>query len=203
MDYAGIVAIVAVVAGLYSLSCIKIMAEYERGVIFRLGKLLPKEKGPGIIMVFGPVDRMIRVSVRQEALEVPQQEAFTHDKFLVKVNAVLFLRVFDARRAVVEVSNYAYQTSQFAQVTLRTLLAEVDLEYLLNRRDGLNARLQSILDAHTTPWGVNVLKTEIKHVELPEAALHSGQLRLEGELLPTINRKIDLILTKLGVTAAR
>ncbi len=203
MDPIGISAVVAVVAVLYLLSSLKILAEYERGVIFRLGRLLPKEKGPGIILVFGPFDRMIRVSLRQEALEVPQQDAFTRDKFLVKVNAVVFLRVVDARRAVVEVSNHVYQTSQFAQVTLRTLLSEVELDHLLNRRGDLNARLQETLDAHTSPWGVKVVNAEIKQVELPEAALRGGQLLLEGDLLPAINRKIDLILSKLGVVSTR
>jgi regulator of protease activity HflC (stomatin/prohibitin superfamily) len=203
MDFSEIVAVLAVIAALSFVSSIKILAEYERAVIFRLGRLLPKEKGPGIILVYGPVDRMIRVSLRQEAIEVPGQEGLTRDNFLVKVNAVVFLRVVDARRAVVEVSNYVYQTSQFAQVTLRGLLAEVELDQLLKGRDQFNARLQSTLDAQTSPWGVRVACTEIKQVEPPAAALRGGQLVLEGDLLPTINRKVDLILNKLSVVSTK
>src|ERR1041385_8043763 len=141
---------------LYLLSSIKILAEYERGVIFRLGRLLSSAKGPGVILVFGPIDRMVRVSLRQEALEVPAQDIITRDNVTLKVNAVIFLRVVDPNKAVVEVSNYLYQTSQFAQTTLRSVLGEVELDELLSHRDKLNTRIQSILDTHTSPWGVKV-----------------------------------------------
>src|SRR6476660_9471314 len=120
--------IVVIVVLLYLLSSIKILAEYERGVIFRLGRLLPEAKGPGVILVFTPIDRIVRVSLRQEALEVPPQDIITRDNVTLKVNAVIFLRVIEPRKAVVEVSNYVYQTSQFAQTTLRSVLGEQELD---------------------------------------------------------------------------
>ena len=124
-------AVVGLIVVLYVLSSIKILAEYERGVIFRLGHLLPEAKGPGVILVFAPIDRIVRVSLRQEALEVPPQDIITRDNVTLKVNAVIFLRVIEPRRAVVEVSNYIYQTSQFAQTTLRSVLGEVELKHLV------------------------------------------------------------------------
>ncbi|HJT01623.1 MAG TPA: SPFH domain-containing protein, partial [Terriglobales bacterium] len=126
--------IAIIIFALYVLSSIKILTEYERGVIFRLGRLLERAKGPGVIVVFAPIDRMVRISLRQEALEVPPQDIITRDNVTLKVNAVIFLRVIDPRRAVVEVSNYVYQTSQFAQTTLRSVLGEVELDELLAHR---------------------------------------------------------------------
>src|SRR5437763_13601257 len=123
----GFFTVVAIIVVLYVLSSIKIIAEYERGVIFRLGHLLPQSKGPGVILVFAPIDRIVRISLRQEALEVPPQDIITRDNVTLKVNAVIFLRVIDPNKAVVEVSNYAYQTSQFAQTTLRSVLGEQEL----------------------------------------------------------------------------
>ncbi len=175
----GLIAIVIVV--LYLLSSIKILAEYERGVIFRLGRLLDRSKGPGIILVFAPVDRMVRVSLRQEALEVPPQYIITRDNVTLKVNAVIFLRVVDPRRAVVEVSNYIYQTSQFAQTTLRSVLGEVELDELLAHREKINIRLQEILDHHTDPWGVKVSNVEMKQVDLPESMLRAMAKQAEAE----------------------
>ena len=166
MDLFVIVPVVIVV--LYLSNSIKILAEYERGVIFRLGRLLGTPKGPGIILVFAPIDRIVRVSLRQEALEVPPQDIITRDNVTLKVNAVIFLRVIDPNKAVVAVSNYMYQTSQFAQTTLRSVLGEVDLDELLAHRDKINLRLQSILDQHTDPWGVKVTNVEVKQVDLPE-----------------------------------
>src|SRR5690348_6561445 len=139
----GALGVVIVILVLYILSSIKILAEYERGVIFRLGRLLPDAKGPGVILVFAPVDRMVRISLRQEALEVPPQDIITRDNVTLKVNAVIFLRVIEPNKAVVEVSNYVYQTSQFAQTTLRSVLGEQELDELLAHRDKINARLQS------------------------------------------------------------
>src|SRR5438105_7080774 len=164
----GFSTIVIIIVILYLLSSIKILAEYERGVIFRLGRLLPQAKGPGIILVFAPVDRMVRISLRQEALEVPPQDIITRDNVTLKVNAVIFLRVIDPSKAVVEVSNYVYQTSQFAQTTLRSVLGEQELDELLAHREKINLRLQSILDQHTDPWGVKVTSVEVKQVDLPE-----------------------------------
>jgi regulator of protease activity HflC (stomatin/prohibitin superfamily) len=172
---------IIIIVGLYVLSSIKILAEYERGVIFRLGRLLSVAKGPGVILVFGPIDRMVRISLRQEALEVPPQDIITRDNVTLKVNAVIFLRVIDPNKAVVEVSNYVYQTSQFAQTTLRSVLGEVELDELLSHRDKLNLRIQSILDQHTAPWGVKVVNVEVKQVDLPESMLRAMAKQAEAE----------------------
>jgi regulator of protease activity HflC (stomatin/prohibitin superfamily) len=166
---------------IYILNSIKILPEYERGVIFRLGRTLPQPKGPGVILVFAPIDRMIRVTLQQEALEVPPQDIITRDNVTLKVNAVIFLRVVDSTRAVIEVKNYLYQTSQFAQTTLRSVLGEVELDELLSHRDKLNLRIQSILDQHTAPWGVKVANVEVKQVDLPESMLRAMAKQAEAE----------------------
>ncbi|MFL6245600.1 MAG: slipin family protein [Thermoanaerobaculia bacterium] len=173
--------VVLIVIGLYILSSIKILPEYERGVIFRLGRLLPEAKGPGIFLVFAPIDRMVRVSLRQEAFEVPPQDIITRDNVTLKVNAVVFLRVVEPRNAVVQVLDYRYQTSQFAQTTLRSVLGEVELDDLLAHRDALNARIQTILDQHTEPWGVKVANVEVKQVDLPESMLRAMAKQAEAE----------------------
>jgi regulator of protease activity HflC (stomatin/prohibitin superfamily) len=173
--------IAAAIVLLYILSSIKILAEYERGVIFRLGRLLPEAKGPGLILVFAPIDRIVRISLRQEAMEVPPQDIITRDNVTLKVNAVIFLRVIDPRKAVVEVSNYMYQTSQFAQTTLRSVLGEVELDELLAHRDKINLRLQTILDEHTDPWGVKVVRVEVKQVDMPETMLRAMARQAEAE----------------------
>jgi regulator of protease activity HflC (stomatin/prohibitin superfamily) len=173
--------IVIVVVGLYLLSSIKILPEYERGVIFRLGRLLPEAKGPGIFLVFAPIDKIVRVSLRQEAFEVPPQDIITRDNVTLKVNAVIFLRVVEPRRAIVEVLDYRYQTSQFAQTTLRSVLGEVELDDLLAHRDALNLRIQTILDQHTEPWGVKVANVEVKQVDLPESMLRAMAKQAEAE----------------------
>jgi regulator of protease activity HflC (stomatin/prohibitin superfamily) len=173
--------IAAAIVLLYTLSSIKILAEYERGVIFRLGRLLPEAKGPGLILVFAPIDRIVRISLRQEAMEVPPQDIITRDNVTLKVNAVIFLRVIDPRKAVVEVSNYMYQTSQFAQTTLRSVLGEVELDELLAHRDKINLRLQTILDEHTDPWGVKVVRVEVKQVDMPETMLRAMARQAEAE----------------------
>src|SRR6516162_5922705 len=170
-----------VIIVLYVLNSIKILAEYERGVIFRLGRLLESAKGPGLILVFKPIDRMVRVSLRQEALEVPPQDIITRDNVTLKVNAVIFLRVIDSNKAVVVVSNYLHQTSQFAQTTLRSVLGEVDLDELLAHREKINLRLQSILDQHTDPWGVKVTNVEVKQVDLPETMTRAMAKQAEAE----------------------
>ncbi len=165
----------------YALSCIKILPEYERGVIFNLGRLSPMPKGPGLIFIFAPVQRIIRISLQQEAMEVPPQDIITRDNVTLKVNAVIFLRVVDPNRAVVQVSNYRYQTSQFAQTTLRSVLGEVDLDELLAHREKINLRLQSILDQHTDPWGVKVTSVEVKQVDLPENMTRAMAKQAEAE----------------------
>jgi len=173
--------IVLIIITLYLLSSIKILAEYERGVIFRLGRLLPKPKGPGIILVFNPIDRMVRISLRVETMDVPPQDVVTHDNVTVKVNAVLFFRVVDPTRAVVEVANFLYATSQKAQTTLRSVLGQVELDTLLGEREKLNKQLQEILDEHTGPWGVKVTMVEVKQVELPAEMIRAIAKQAEAE----------------------
>ena len=173
--------IVIAIIVLYLLNCIKILREYERGVIFRLGRALPQAKGPGIIFVFRPLDQIVRISLRQEVLEVPPQDVITRDNVTIKVNAVITLKVLDPSRAVIEVANYVYQTSQFAQTTLRSVLGEVELDGLLSHRDALNQRIQSIIDLRTEPWGVKVVSVEVKQVDLPESMLRAMAKQAEAE----------------------
>jgi len=173
--------ILVLIVAVYLIASIKILAEYERGVIFRLGKLLPQPKGPGIILVFAPIDRIVRVSLRTVALEVPPQDVITRDNVSVKVSAVLYYRVIDPRRAIVEVENYQYATSQLAQTTLRSVLGQAQLDDLLAERDRLNQQLQSILDQHAEPWGIKVSAVEVKHVDLPENMQRSMARQAEAE----------------------
>ena len=169
------------IVGIYLISSIKILAEYERGVIFRLGRLLPQAKGPGIILVFAPLDRMVRISLRVDTLEVPSQDVITRDNVTVKVSAVVYFRVVEPRLAVTAVSNFLYATSQLAQTTLRSVLGEVDLDDLLSKRDELNVRLQAILDEHTSPWGVKVTLVSVKQVDLPEQMIRAIGRQAEAE----------------------
>lgn len=166
---------------LYLFNSIKILREYERGVIFRLGRLLPEPKGPGVILVFAPIDRIVRISLRVDTLEVPGQDVITRDNVTVKVNAVIYFRVIEPRLAVVEVSNFLYATSQLAQTTLRSVLGEVELDELLSQREKLNVRLQSILDQHTSPWGVKVTMVEVKQVDLAESMIRAIARQAEAE----------------------
>jgi regulator of protease activity HflC (stomatin/prohibitin superfamily) len=175
------VIVVVLIVVLYLLSSIKILAEYERGVIFRLGRLLPEAKGPGLIFVFAPLDRMVRVSLRIDTIEVPPQDVVTRDNVTVKVNAVIYFRVVEPRLAIVEVSNFLYATSQLAQTTLRSVLGEVELDELLSKREELNVRLQSILDQHTSPWGVKVSMVEVKQVDLAEQMIRALARQAEAE----------------------
>ena len=166
---------------LYILNSINILKEYERGVIFRLGRVKEAAKGPGVILVFRPLDQIVRVSLRQEAMEVPPQDVITRDNVTLKVNAVITLRVVDPTKAVIEVSNYIYQTSQFAQTTLRSVLGEVDLDELLAHRERLNQRIQTIIDGHTAPFGVKVVSVEVKQVDMPESMLRAMAKQAEAE----------------------
>jgi regulator of protease activity HflC (stomatin/prohibitin superfamily) len=147
---------------------INVLREYERGVVFRLGRLVPEARGPGIVIVMFPIERMVKVSLRTVTLDVPPQDVITRDNVSVKVNAVVYFRVFEPNKAIVEVENYLYATSQLAQTTLRSILGEVALDGLLSERETLNARLQQILDLHTDPWGIKVSMVEVKHVDLPQ-----------------------------------
>jgi regulator of protease activity HflC (stomatin/prohibitin superfamily) len=173
--------IVVVVVAFYVFSSIKILNEYERAVVFRLGKLLPQPKGPGIALVFAPIDRMARVSLRTIVMDVPAQDIITRDNVSVKVNAVVYFRVMDPRKAIVEVESYHYATSQLAQTTLRSVLGQVELDDLLSERERLNAQLQQILDQHTEPWGIKVASVEVKQVDLPPDMQRAMAKQAEAE----------------------
>jgi regulator of protease activity HflC (stomatin/prohibitin superfamily) len=173
--------IAAAIVLIYVLSVINILPEYERGVIFRLGRLLPDAKGPGIILVFRPVDRIVRVSLRTITMDVPPQDVITRDNVTVSVNAVVYFRVVEPNKAVVEVENYLYATSQLSQTTLRSVLGEAELDDLLAEREKLNARLQEILDKHTDPWGIKVSMVEIKAVDLPQEMRRAMSRQAEAE----------------------
>ncbi len=166
---------------LYLLNAIKILREYERGVIFRLGRVLAKPKGPGIILVFAPIDRMVKVSLRTVVMDIPPQDVITKDNVSVKVNAVVYFRVMDPQKATLEVQDYLFATSQLAQTTLRSVLGEVELDELLSEREKLNAQLQEIIDKHTDPWGVKVQLVEMKHVDLPENMVRAIARQAEAE----------------------
>lgn len=174
-----LIAIVLIVV--YLISSIHILNEYERGVVFRLGKLLPQPKGPGVVFVFKPIDSLVRVSLRTAVHDVPSQDIITRDNVSVKVNAVVYSRVIDPRRAIVEVENYAYATSQLAQTTLRSVLGQAELDDLLASRERLNQELQQILDSQTDPWGIKVSAVEVKHVDLPEDMRRAMARQAEAE----------------------
>ncbi len=169
------------VVALWLINSINVVREYERGVIFRLGRLLSQPKGPGLIFVFWPIDRIVRVSLRTITLDVPTQDIITSDNVSAKVNAVVYFRVVDATKAVVEVANYLYATSQLSQTTLRSVLGEVMLDDLLSRRETLNIKLQDILDKQTDPWGIKVSLVEVKAVDLPQEMQRAMAKQAEAE----------------------
>jgi regulator of protease activity HflC (stomatin/prohibitin superfamily) len=173
--------VLVVIVVLYLVNSIKILRDYERAVIFRLGRALTPAKGPGVIFVFRPFDQMVRISLRQEVLEVPPQDVITRDNVTIKVNAVVTLYVVDPNAAAIKVSNYVYQTSQFAQTTLRSVLGEVELDELLSHRDKLNLKIQTIIDQRTEPFGVKVISVEVKQVDLPEQMLRAMAKQAEAE----------------------
>jgi regulator of protease activity HflC (stomatin/prohibitin superfamily) len=166
---------------LYLLNSIKILREYERAVIFRLGRALPEPKGPGIFLVFRPLDQMVRISLRQEVLEVPPQDVITRDNVTIKVNAVVTMYVVSPVDVAIKVVNYVYQTSQFAQTTLRSVLGEVELDEVLSHREKLNLKIQTIIDQRTEPFGVKVISVEIKQVDLSEQLLRAMARQAEAE----------------------
>jgi len=163
------------------LNWIKVFKEYERAVVFRLGRVLGKPKGPGLCLILYPIDKMVKVSLRTIVLDVPPQDVITRDNVSVKVNAVTYLRVIDPIKAILEVQDYTYATSQFAQTTLRSVLGEVELDELLSERDKLNAKLQDIIDKHTDPWGIKVSLVEIKYVDLPQEMQRAMARQAEAE----------------------
>jgi regulator of protease activity HflC (stomatin/prohibitin superfamily) len=179
--FSGGLIILLIILVFYLISSVKILAEYERGVIFRLGRVMREPKGPGIILVFAPLDRMVRMSLRIEAFEVPPQDLVTRDNVTVKVNAVVYFRVIDPVRAVIEVTNFLYATSQLSQTTLRSVLGEVELDELLSQREKINVRLQAVLDQHTGPWGVKVTLVEVKQVDLPDQMIRAIARQAEAE----------------------
>ena len=160
---------------------INILNEYERAVIFRLGRLLGKPKGPGLVLIFWPIDRMVKISLRTVVHDVPSQDVITKDNVSVKVNAVVYFRVVDPLKAVVEVENYLFATSQMAQTTLRSVLGQAELDELLSEREKLNTELQTIIDLHTDPWGVKVSSVEVKHVDLPQEMQRAMAKQAEAE----------------------
>lgn len=165
----------------YIISCIKILKEYERAVIFRLGRVLEKPKGPGIIIVLWPIDRAVVVSLRLVALDVPPQDIITRDNVSAKVNAVAYFRVMDPIKATVEVENYQFATSQMAQTTLRSVVGEMELDEVLSQREKINGMLQNILDKQTDPWGIKVSNVEVKHVDLSEELRKAMARQAEAE----------------------
>jgi regulator of protease activity HflC (stomatin/prohibitin superfamily) len=173
-----ILAIVLIV--LFLASAIKILKEYERGVIFRLGRVI-KTKGPGLIILIPVIDKMVKVSLRLVTMDVPGQDVITRDNVSIKVNAVLYFRVMDSTKATVEVENYLFATSQLAQTTLRSVCGQVELDDLLAERDKINAELQSILDKHTDPWGIKVTTVEVKHIDLPAEMQRAMARQAEAE----------------------
>ena len=162
------------------LSSIKVLKEYERGVIFRLGRFL-STKGPGLIIVLPGIDKMVKVSLRLIALDVPPQDIITKDNVSVKVNAVVYFRVINPEKAVIEVEDYLYATSQLSQTTLRSILGAADMDELLSARDKINANLQTILDKRTDPWGIKVTNVEVKHVDLPQEMQRAMAKQAEAE----------------------
>ena len=181
MDQFPVVLIAVIIILIWLFNSLNVLREYERGVIFRIGRLMAEPKGPGLIWVIWPIDRIVRVSLRTITMDVPTQDVITKDNVSVKVNAVVYFRVVDPLRAIVEVENYLYATSQLAQTTLRSVLGEVGLDDLLSQREKLNQRLQEILDQHTDPWGIKVSLVEIKGVDLPENMQRAMARQAEAE----------------------
>src|SRR5215831_7981904 len=181
MQQVPVVTIVVIVFGLIILSnAIRILREYERGVIFRLGRLI-RAKGPGIILLIPIVDRMVRVSLRTVVLDVPPQDVITQDNVSIKVNAVVYFRVLDPQRAIVQVENFLAATSQISQTTLRSVLGQSELDDLLSQRDKINHKLQQIIDANTEPWGVKVSNVEVKQIDLPQEMQRAMAKQAEAE----------------------
>jgi regulator of protease activity HflC (stomatin/prohibitin superfamily) len=162
-------------------SAVRILKEYERGVIFRLGRVLGSPKGPGLIFLIPMIDKMVKVSLRTVVLDIPPQDVITSDNVTVKVNAVVFFRVVDALKAIIDVENFLYAASQLAQTTLRSVLGQAELDDLLSKREKINERLQEILDAHTEPWGIKVSNVEVKNVDLPQEMQRAISRQAEAE----------------------
>lgn len=165
----------------YAFSCIRVINEYERAVVFRLGRVLAATKGPGLILVFWPIDKAVKISLRIVTLDVPPQDIITRDNVSAKINAVTYFRVMDSKKAVLEVENYQFAISQMVQTTLRSVIGEMDLDDLLAKREKINSMLQTILDRHTDPWGIKVTNVEVKHVDISEDLRKAMARQAEAE----------------------
>lgn len=172
--------IIAIVV-IYLFNCVKILKEYERGIVFRLGRVLKKPKGPGFFLIFPPIDKMEKVSLRLVTLDVPPQDIITNDNVSVKVNAVVYFRVMDPTKSVIEVENAHFATSQMAQTTLRSVVGQVELDTLLSERERINDKLQNIIDEQTDPWGIKVSNVEVKYVDLPQEMQRAMARQAEAE----------------------
>jgi len=174
-----ILAIILII--LFLSTAIKVLREYERGVVFRLGRVLKRPKGPGLVIIIPIIDKLIKISLRLVAMDVPPQDVITKDNVSIKVNAVIYFRVMDPSNAVIVVENYLFATSQLAQTTLRSVCGQVELDELLSERDKINATLQEILDKHTDPWGIKVSNVEVKHIDLPQEMQRAMAKQAEAE----------------------
>jgi regulator of protease activity HflC (stomatin/prohibitin superfamily) len=172
---------VVVLIVFFLFSAIKVLNEYERGVIFRLGRVLGAPKGPGLIILIPVIDRMVKVSLRTVVLDIPPQDVITRDNVSIKVNAVVYFRVIEPMRAIIDVENFLYATSQLSQTTLRSVLGQAELDELLSQREKINERLQEILDTHTEPWGIKVSNVEVKNVDLPQEMQRAIARQAEAE----------------------
>src|SRR5438094_2617676 len=181
MEYSTPLVVAIIIFLIWIGKCLNILREYERAVVFRLGHVLEKAKGPGVILILWPIDKMVRVSLRTVTWDVPPQDVITRDNVSLKVNAVVYFRVIDATQAIIEVENYRYAVEQAAQTGLRSVLGEVELDDLLSQREKLNARLQTILDEHTEPWGVKVTQVQVKQVDLPQEMQRAIAIQAQAE----------------------
>lgn len=177
----GFLGIVIVAVLFILLRAINILREYDRAVVFRLGRLTGRPRGPGLVLIVWPIETMVKVPLRTVVHDIPAQDVITRDNVSVKVNAVVYFRVVDPQKAIVEVENYLYATSQIAQTTLRAVLGQAELDELLSERDKLNEQLQTIIDAHTDPWGIKVSAVEVKHVDLPTEMQRAIARQAEAE----------------------
>jgi regulator of protease activity HflC (stomatin/prohibitin superfamily) len=183
MDSSGgtVLLVAALILLFWFFKCLNVLREYERAVVFRLGHVLSKDKGPGLIAIFWPIDKMVRVSLRTVTWDVPPQDVITRDNVSLKVNAVVYFRVVNATQAIIDVESYRYAVEQAAQTGLRSVLGEVELDDLLSQREKLNSRLQTILDEHTEPWGVKVTQVQVKQVDLPQEMQRAIAIQAQAE----------------------
>jgi regulator of protease activity HflC (stomatin/prohibitin superfamily) len=181
MDLSGFIVFAVFIFLIWVFKCLNIMREYERAVVFRLGRVLKRDKGPGLILILWPIDKIVKVSLRVVTWDVPPQDIITRDNISLKVNAVVYFRVINATQAIIEVENFRYAVEQAAQTSLRSVLGEVELDDLLSQREKLNARLQTILDEHTEPWGIKVTQVQVKQVDLPQEMQRAIAAQAEAE----------------------